>query len=568
MAPAARGGPPPAARTSRLAFLQHRSQLPEPLTHSLTIHGPGELRWFAVVTLRHPMRLFLSAALILVCALPTAAVARDFFLTIGGGPRPDNNQVSLESNVIFQQRVLAERRPDHPMYELYFGDGTPDTSDLQYRVADFATTCPPARRILAEVLGDAESMDLLYRGQRLKNVTGPSDPQLLRRRLRDLAKELKPGDRLIVYATAHGGQGKKESATDSERSNTQLYCWNSTSITASEFTDWLDHLDPQVEVMLVMVQCYAGGFANTIFHGADADVGLAPHARFGFFAQVHDRQAAGCTPDVNEADYQEYSSFFWAALAGHTRTGTPITSADYDKDGAVAFAEAHAYAVLESDTIDVPVRTSDVLLRKFSELPKDETDKKPKSEKSPQRELVKLAGPIGAFLERARPEERAILTGLSHQLDAKEATIESLREKITLRDKEITEAAARLARAKQATRRAKDLAKQDLVANWPELAAPYAPLATELATTRADEFVQRVEKLSSYGALRTARTHEATVDKEHLDLQRRRAKLERLLRTAENVVLAANLPLVAPPEIVARHQKIRSLEESTLASRP
>jgi hypothetical protein len=476
--------------------------------------------------------------------------------------------------VFFQQEVLAERRPDRPTYELYFADGKSGARDLQYRLPDFRSACPPATRILAEVLGDAASMDLLYRSHSLANPTGPSDPEVLRRRLRDLAKELKPGDRLFLYATAHGGPAKKPAEkdkpseknrpSDAENVNTSLYCWNTSSITASEFADWLDHLDPEVSVMLVMVQCYSGGFAHTIFNSADADRGLAPHARFGFFAQVHDRPAAGCTPDIDQADYQEYSSFFWAALAGHTRTGTPITSADYDQNGVVSFAEAHAYAVLESDTIDVPVRTTDILLRTFSKCGSTDADKKPPSDTTPA-DLVKFAGPISQLLDRARPEERAILVGLSKRLELEGPTVESLRTKLEHHEKAIKGADDRLKRAKQTTRRAKARAQQDLHGTWPELRLPYAPLAADLLSTKADDFVRSVEKMASYQALRAALDHQEAIDKEHLNLERERARVERLLRTAENVVLAANLPRVASPDIVTRYERLRSLEESTLA---
>jgi hypothetical protein len=520
------------------------------------------------------MRLLFSAVCLFSCLCPSRATAKDFFLTIGGGPRPDNNQVSLERNVFFHQQVLEERRPDRPSYELYFADGKSGNRDLQYRVPNFQTAAPPVTRILAEVLGNAAAMDLFYRSHELGNPTGPADPQVLRRRLRDLAKELKSGDRLLIYATAHGGPAKKpaekdkpadkDRPTDAESVNTSLYCWNTTQITASELADWLDQLDPGVKVMLVMVQCYSGGFGHTIFNGADADRGLAPHARFGFFAQIHDRPAAGCTPDIDQADYQEYSSFFWAALAGHTRTGTPITTADYDNDGVISFAEAHAYAVLESDTIDVPVRTTDILLRTFSKCGPNEADKKPPSDTTPS-ELVKFTGPLTPILDKAKPEERAILVGLSARLAVEDPTVESLRTKVEQHEKAIKDAADRLKRAKQTTRGAKTRAQEDLHDTWPELKLPYAPLAADLLTKQSDDFVRRVESMASYQALRTALEREAAIDKEHLDLERQRAKVERILRTAENVVLAANLPRVATSDIVGRYEKLRSLEESTVA---
>src|SRR5690606_14797632 len=131
------------------------------------------------------------------------------------------------------------------------------------------------------------------------------------------------------------------------------------TFTSEQFNEWLDRLPQDVPVVLVVVQCYAGGFSHTIFKEGKNEKGLAPHPRCGFFSQVHDRVAAGCTPDVNEANYQEYSSFFWAALAGSSRSGEPIPRIDYDGDGVTSFAEAHAYAVIESSTVDIPLRTSD-----------------------------------------------------------------------------------------------------------------------------------------------------------------------------------------------------------------
>jgi len=254
-------------------------------------------------------------------------------------------------------------------------------------------------------------------------------------------------------------------------------------------------------------------------------------------------------------------------LAGRTRAGAPITSADYDKDGTVSFAEAHAYAVLESDTIDVPVRTTDVLLRTFSERGSDNADKKP-DDNGTKTNLLKLAGPLAGLLDKATPEERAILVGLTKRLALEDPTVESLRTKVEQHDKVIKAAAERLASANRTTRRAKERAQQDLYDTWPELRKSYSPLAVDLLTKQAEEFVSRVEKLPSYAALRAALEREAAIDREHLDLERQRAKVERLLRTAENIVLATNLPQVASPEIVSRHEKLRRLEESTLAPGP
>ena len=389
--------------------------------------------------------LLLAVAYAFLARAPEAA-AKDHFLTIGGGYSVLGNQLSLERNVVFQQSVLAEKRPDNPPLDIFFADGDDECRDVQCRDADFEKHCPVAERMMSELFGDAYGKDIYYRNHELSHVQGPTERSLVHRRLRELAGDLKAGDRLIIYVAGHGAAAHKpynysadedEDGADSNsdqlynKFDTSFYLWNNQSVTASEFTRWLDQFDPEVTVVLVMVQCYAGGFAHTIFEQADAELGLSSHARCGFFAQRHDRGAAGCTPNANEADYQEYSSFFWAALGGKTRTGESVPSADYDGDGKVSFAEAHSYAVIESDTIDVPVRTSSALLAKYSSLGKGkaksgsdgafdsilnilEAGKKPGDKQA--KTYVELKGPLKALAEHVPADQRAILEQMPAKL--------------------------------------------------------------------------------------------------------------------------------------------------------
>jgi hypothetical protein len=85
-----------------------------------------------------------------------------------------------------------------------------------------------------------------------------------------------------------------------------------------------------------------------------------------------------------------------------------------------------------------------------------------------------------------------------------------------------------------------------------------------LASERADEFTKRVESLAAYSAMGNAKQRQEELTTKYYDLSRQIAKVQRLLRTAENVVLAANLPNIATPDIVARYEKLRTAEEGTL----
>ena len=45
---------------------------------------------------------------LLLCLFPALVRADDHFLTIGGGGSPQNNQVSLERNVVYFRQTLAD----------------------------------------------------------------------------------------------------------------------------------------------------------------------------------------------------------------------------------------------------------------------------------------------------------------------------------------------------------------------------------------------------------------------------------------------------------------------------
>jgi hypothetical protein len=546
-----------------------------------------------------------------VVSSPTAP-AEDFFLTIGGGYSPTGNQLSLERNVVFQQNVLAKTRPDNPRHEVYFADGDDKSRDLQCRDPDFDSYCPPARRMMAELLGDAEAMDLFYRNHEIADLTGPAVKPLLKRRMRDLARELQAGDRLMVYVTGHGGSADRAGDDDDydyeydERTetwkakamddhsehvrneyDTKFYVWDSDSVSASEFATWLDRLPRDVQVILVMVQCHAGGFAHTIFDQADAELGLAPHARCGFFAQLHDRGAAGCTAEANEADYEEYSSYFWGALGGRTRTGETIESADYDGSGQVSFAEAHAYAIIESDTIDVPVRTSDALLRRYSRLSKRSRSSRNFDEGAERRDpfgqfvnafsgvrqdrdsdgYLEMKGLLAKLADVARPAQRAILEHLPDKLSlGPRPTVEDVKRKLRLVDGRIDAASAKLGAAQRTESRTRERVQEEVREIWPELHADYHPLSLALASERGDEFAEQVEALSAYKSLEKAKERVAETSEERMKLARDEARLQRLLAACEHVVLAANLPRVAPQAIVQRYEELVTMEESTLAA--
>lgn len=542
---------------------------------------------------------------LVVVVIQQSSMAKDIFLTIGGGYGATSTQLSLERNVLFQQSVLSEKRTDAPKHVVLFADGDDPTPDVQCRDPEFNQTCPPARKMMAELLGDSDQMDIFYRTNQIANLQGPSRAATVKQQLRSIAREVKSGDRVFIYATAHGGPAEEDSydsysdyeydedtgewtskledidaEPEDNKYNTSLYFHDGESVTASEFSAWLDRMPRDAQVVLVMVQCYAGGFSHTIFHDADSDLGLSPHARCGFFVQVHDRGAAGCTPNANEGDYEEYSSYFWGALAGHSRTGKALESADYNQDGKVSFAEAHAYAIIESETIDIPIRTSDAFLRHYSNIgkPDDEQDDESgnplkqlfgllatEPAKEAGQELRQYQGSIAELAEIAHTDRKAILQQLPERLELGDnPTIESVQLAVKKTGAESKIARVRWATSAQNYTQLQKRVKDQLLETWPELHSDYSPLAMALTNERAEEFVATVKNLAAYEGMNRAKESRDKHSAEAQALMHREAKLQRLLHVCKSVVLAENLPKLMPAELVDRYEKLVAMEEGSL----
>lgn len=497
------------------------------------------------------------AAVTLACCLAGViqpAVAEDYFLTIGGGYAPSGNQASLEKNVQLFQRLLQELGLRNLSNDIFFADG--EASGLDLQVMDRASI-PKANRLMAEFFGSNQDLGLTYRNHQIKDVRGSTDPDLIRTWFSDVGSTMQAGDRLVLYVTAHGhGSDDRE-----DPFNTTIATWDNTSIEMRELVKMLDRLPKDVEVVAIMVQCHAGGFARFIFKDGDPDKGLSEQRRTGFFATVYDRPAAGCTPDVDEENYVEYSTYFWAALVGHDRLGRPIKRPDYDGDGTVSFDEAHAFTILTADTIDLPVKTSGEFLTVHSRFAEDE-----ENEGVEDSQLLTNDEQYSVVLDLASPTQKAVLEGLSVQLglvgndrlvDAWEATRPRRGQGPGGRNR------GRTRRSESPASQLRRRIASDTKKRWPQLANVLNPVSIELLTTRSDVFVRAIESHPNYRRYRQL----ANEAKAELSEQEQRVKYERFLRVADNVVLAENLRRINDPEKLAQYEAIIKAEANSLPAR-
>ena len=324
---------------------------------------------------------------------PTADRPPLVALTVGGGPSPRMNQVAIESNVRYVHSLL----PLGTRETVLFADGKSDTESVLY--LDPPATPAPAERAFRFLAGDPLVVQAeRRRAPRLPVLSGPARQQSVADALAGL-RSAPANTPVLLYFTGHGSPPR-----NGDFDNNRFDLWGGEVLSVREAAPLIAPLLAKNRpVVLVMVQCYSGAFGNLLFENGDPKGELLANADLcGFFATVKERPAAGCTPEVNEAEYRDFTSSFFAALSGRDRLGraVPTEQADYDKNGRVGMNEAFAYAQINEPSIDIPVATSDVFLRRFVEIN--------------DRDL--LATPYAQIRAAATPAQRAVLDALSTSL--------------------------------------------------------------------------------------------------------------------------------------------------------
>ncbi len=477
--------------------------------------------------------------------------AKDHFLTIGGGYAPSSNQISLERNVIFYRSLLDRLYQSEVSHDVLFSDGNDPGRDLQFRSV---APLPREYELLGQLFDAGTGQKNFYRDNELSDVRGRSSLDEFRNWIKETGATLTPEDRLVIYVTAHGGKSK----TKGRAGNTCIYLWNKERLDVAEFSRSLKELPAEVPVAIVMVQCYSGGFTNLLFERGESSAGLAERDLAVFCATIESRPAAGCTADINEENYHEYSSSFWAAIGGQTRTGESVSSSDFDQNGRVSLAEAHAYAVATLPSIDLPICTSDIFLRQYSSQTDGAeegvsllTDSAPRSE-------------LEAF---ATPAQKFALDSLATQLQIEDESLKAKATELKQRlDEELKEIERELGRSRSQVSASRTLIQQTVLARWPELNQSWHPRIASIVEQDRDAILNLIETHSEFAQWQQRIQAVEELDARKLQKKKEQARCERLLYLLESLALAANLPVVAPEEIQQRYARLKSLEGMSLGA--
>jgi hypothetical protein len=291
------------------------------------------------------------------------------FLVLGGGYAPSNNEIALEKNILYFQRTLRELGHNPVDASIFFANGNDGKATIRYL--------------------DPQGIEK-FKVPQIPNLQGASTLVNLQNWM-EKTVQASPEKPIFFYFTGHGIPNK------SDLNNNSLTLWDKQLLSVRQLSQILDELPHETSVTVVMAQCFSGSFANLIYQQGNPKLPIALQTRCGFFATIKTLPSVGCTPSVNEADYRDYSSSFFAGLSGRNRIGKVVASADYNKDGKVSYAEAHAFAKVDNKTIDLPISTSESWLQETAS--------------SKDVELI-LQQPIAEIIKNARPEQQYVVNYL------------------------------------------------------------------------------------------------------------------------------------------------------------
>jgi hypothetical protein len=325
-----------------------------------------------------------------------AAPAPIHALLVGGGPDKANNTAQIEEHLRFVTSLV----PASPGRIVLFADGKSSSRDLSYTDSAHLTLAQQALDVLLP--NDDLGAKVLTRAPILgAPLDGPSRLASIDHAFHRLASlSSKAGPPVLLYFAGHGSLSDDSGDSD-DKDKTSLYnLWGDEDLDPATLVRNIDSLPPHVPVVLVMAECFSGGFGDVLFKKADPNLPLSDHLIAGFFASESDREAAGCGTETNSPLYQDFSSYFFGALSGRDKLGHKVDGADFDGDGRVSLHEAWCYALIHDDSIDTPVCTSLVFLRRYVNMP----------------DARIFASPWQKVLDGATPAERAALEGLSAKL--------------------------------------------------------------------------------------------------------------------------------------------------------
>jgi len=293
------------------------------------------------IAIRWPVTIACLLLACLICEAPVHSAgdhSRTHALLINGGGSSRGNYQSHLLHVKRIYRILNEAGVPASNISILSADGSDPAPDLATReVQKEDRFWMLAGTRLAKHLRPP----INYTNSEIQAaVLQPATRNSLQQWFETAQTELLPGDTLLLYVTDHGTRNKED------LSNNQIVLWGKDeNIGVEELRILINKLHPSVKVVTLMSQCFSGSFANLMYGQAGNE---PPRRNFGgFFSSTADRPAYGCYPENRDKYNVGHSFRFFDALEAGSN-----------------FTDAHTSVLISDQTPDVPLRASDLYLKR------------------------------------------------------------------------------------------------------------------------------------------------------------------------------------------------------------
>lgn len=454
----------------------------------------------------------------------SAAEPRRPVWIIGGGPDVYRSQVQIERNVLWALDALRSLSPGTEP-EVFFTDGMDPAPDIHEWL--LPRQAPRPQRALAQVFDAYWTDGLSFRNHRIPQVAGTTQAESLAGDLTRRLDALEPDDQAWLLFIGHGSYH--------ENLDNSIELWDRTRLRVSDLLGLFDRAPTETRLRFLFTQCYSGAFARLAAAGTN---------RCGFLAESADRESEGCSAAIEKRDYEDYSTYFFAALTGRPRDHGGLNGIlDRDADGVVTPLEAHFHVLATAYSSDIPRSTSEAFLLDWRPW------------------YLNLVLPLMGHVDNeytVMAHEVASGLGMSDDRDP-----QAVAERHLLRvGSDIQRLAGEQEQVRMEVQSLQDGLRREILRRWPQAGSPYTRAFEDFIDLQFEEAETYILARPEYPRLEQLQQILWLQVDEMLDLLRQRTRLEMIGHLMRLGRLKAALESFGPDEDMARYRSLRECESA------
>jgi hypothetical protein len=261
-------------------------------------------------------------------------------------------------------------------------------------------------------------------------------------------------------------------------------------------------------------------------------------------AAAKDQLSEGCSPAVEMADYEDYATYFFAALTGRPRDHAGLNGKpDWNLDGVVTPLEAHFHVLSTAFSADIPRSTSEVLLMQWQPGNLEELLADGSGEKNEYTELAREMMRHSGIDPHLDPGKE--MHWRKQRLDAQWDKLEEKHEHLL---SDIVSLQGKL--------------KREVLRRWPQAGAAYTIGYKRFLEEDLDSAQAFIVAHPSFVGLRDKQRMYLAQEDQALRLRRDHNQLQKIDHVLRLGKLKATLERVGPPELLERYRTLRECESS------